>query len=60
MKHLAANGWISYEENGAIKRLGLGSRTERLRREFSEAFLQRARERDRQDKAARRKATTSS
>ncbi len=59
MRHLAAAGWITWEP-GADSRLGLGSRTERLGREYSEAFLQRARERDKADKAARTKAKATS
>jgi len=44
LKHLSKTDWLSYEVRGAIRRLGLGPRTERLRREFAEAFIARGKE----------------
>ena len=56
MRHLAATDWLTYETKGAIRRIGLGSRTERLRREFRETFIERAKEELKVERAARRKA----
>jgi hypothetical protein len=55
MAHLSKNGLGLVETNGAIRRLSLGSRTERLRREFRENFVQRATKELKIERAARRK-----
>jgi hypothetical protein len=55
MRHLAATAWLTYETKGAIRRIGLGSRTERLRREFREACIARGKEELKIEAAAKRK-----
>ena len=62
LKHLAANHWITYDGKSATRKIGLGSRVERLRKEFRETFIERAKEELKAERAARRKTkeTTSS
>ena len=55
LKHLAANNWITYDGRSATRKIGLGSRVERLRKDFRETFVERVKEELKAERAARRK-----